>query len=396
MKLLPHILQCHPIMKTDFIKAEDTYLFDRDGRRFVDFESGIWVTGLGHNHPRIKRCTKDQLDKVVNLAPQHTPSIAEEAALQLLSHTPFEDGKVVFLSSGSEAVELSIRFALLNTQKSQLLAFNKSYLGAFGLAGKNPEGNCWTQVDIDACLKCPEDECALSCSHLVHIEPDKIAAFVLDPILASGGIIVPPQKVVDLLGKKIRSCGGLMVVDEVTTGLGRTGTWLGIEHFNVPPDIIAFGKTLGNGYPISAVAMRRSIGSELEEKGFHYIQSHQNDPLGCVIAREVLSVLDEDELISRSRSAGEFLRKCLQQIKSDLPIVSDVRGKGLMMGMELDKDSVSEPEVFEVIDRKMCDRGYIIGVKPEKYLLRFMPPFTISENQISGMCENLSEVLSEI
>lgn len=315
MSLLPHILGCHPIAKTDIVRGEGVNLYDRHGKKFVDFEAGIWCAALGYDNPQINSCIHDMLKRVIHLGPQFTSSLAEEAAVELLSHTPFKDGKVVFLSSGSEAVELSIILSLLLTEKTNLLTFDRSYLGAYGIAGYGGEERLWIKIDIDACLKCTDDECVLSCPCLSQVNFDNTAAFVLEPVLASGGIIIPPPKVVQLLSKEVTRAGGVIVANEVTTGLGRTGKWLGIEHFDVTPDICAFGKTLGNGYPVSAVAMRKSAGEKLEEIGFKYVQSHQNDPLGCAIAKEVVTILNDYDLIGVSRQKGEFLRRSLQEIK---------------------------------------------------------------------------------
>lgn len=390
---LSPILHCHPVTKTDIVRADGTYLYDRDGRRYVDFESGIWCTSLGHNHPRIQDSLVRQAGAVIHLGPRFISLLAEEAAHSLLRHVPFNSGKVVFLSSGSEAVEMSIRLAREITGRSDLLAFSHSYLGAYGDAGRAFQGNGWAQIDIGACQKCAR-ECTTLCTGLAHLEPEKIAAFVLEPVLASGGIIIPPHRAVRLLGKEIKAAGGLIVVDEVTTGFGRTGAWFGVEHFDIEPDIIAVGKALGNGYPVSAVAMRRDIGNRLERRNFYYVQSHQNDPLGCAIAGEVIAVLEEEDLISRSRDAGAILLEKLSRLKAEHPIVSGVRGLGLMMGLEFGPFTPGG-DFIEKIFEKMFDRGYVLGVNPNRFMLRFLPPLTIGESDIVAMCDTLGEVLTE-
>ncbi len=197
-----------------------------------------------------------------------------------------------------------------------------------------------------------------------------------------------------MLGKEIKAAGGLIVVDEVTTGFGRTGAWFGVEHFDIEPDIIAVGKALGNGYPVSAVAMRRDIGNRLERRNFYYVQSHQNDPLGCAIAGEVIAVLEEEDLISRSRDAGAILLEKLSQLKVEHPIVSGVRGLGLMMGLEFEPFTPGG-DFIEKIFEKMLDRGYVLGVNPNRFMLRFLPPLTIGESDIVAMCDTLGEVLTE-
>ncbi|UCD94183.1 MAG: aspartate aminotransferase family protein [Candidatus Zixiibacteriota bacterium] len=394
--LLPHVFGCHSIVKTDIVRADGIYLYDKDGKRYVDFEAGIWCAALGHNHPRIKHRITEQISQVVHLAPQLTSNLAEEATTALLEHTSFPDGKAVFLSSGSEAVELGIKIALLYTQKKKLLTFSRSYLGAYGFAGKGLSPDCWAQVDIGACVKCPKEKCGVSCPHLAAFRLDETAAFVTEPVLASGGMIAPPAKVVSFLANEVRRSGGLVVVDEVTTGLGRTGKWLGIEHFEIESDISAFGKALGNGYPVSAVAMKREIAERVEGEGFYYVQSHQNDPLGCAIAKEVIAVLHESNLISRTKESGKYLGDCLRKLAEDHTVVSDVRGLGLVYGMELKADYFDDARSFEKIFDMMLERGIVIGVRPKQHLLRFLPPLVIGEEDILSMCECLGDVLTEI
>jgi len=182
-----------------------------------------------------------------------------------------------------------------------------------------------------------------------------------------------------------------VVVNEVTTGLGRTGKWYGLDHYGIEPDIIAFGKGLGNGYPVSAVAMKKEIAQKLEKRQFRYVQSHQNDPLGCAIAVEVVKIITEDDLVNRSSRLGEGLIGHLRKLKSKFQFVKDVRGIGLMASMEFaeSRDSV----YVETISNKMLKRGFIIGFNPGVNLIRFFPPLTIEETEISRMAENLDAVL---
>jgi acetylornithine aminotransferase len=194
----------------------------------------------------------------------------------------------------------------------------------------------------------------------------------------------------------MRDHGGLIVDDEVTTGLGRTGKWLGIEHNDVQPDIVVFGKALGNGYPVSAVVMRREIAARAEGTGLRYVQSHQNDPLGCAVAREVLTVLESDRLIERSARVGAYMRECLTQLSALCPGVTDVRGTGLMLAVDLRSDDGRGPSRIERVVGQMLSRGFVIGAKPEFSLLRFMPAFTMPTEEIDRMCANLEIVLTEI
>ncbi len=321
---MKHILKCHEIIKDDMVRGENCYLYDKDDKRYVDFESGIWCTVIGHAHPRINQKMTEQISRVTHLSPRYTNYLAQEAAADLLDTISLKDGKCVFLSSGSEAVELGIIMARLITGKKSMLAFAESYLGAYGFAGRKNADRM--TIDFNGCLTCEQAECFPDCENLKKINFDKVAAFIFEPGSSSGKVKFPPRKLIRLLDKKIRNSGGLIVIDEVTTGLGRTGEWYGFNHYQLKPDIIAFGKGLGNGYPVSAVAVTNEIGRELENREFRYVQSHQNDPLGCTIACEVIKVIREDDLVNRSRRLGTKLIVNLTELEDRFSSVRQVRG----------------------------------------------------------------------
>jgi len=393
MNTLPHILLTHPLAAADIVRAEGVWLYDKAGKRYIDFESGIWCTSLGHNHPRINACIEKHLKEVVHLGTRFLSPTADMAARELLDITPLKNGRAIFLSSGSEAVELGIRLARICSGKFQLATFTRSYLGAYGAAKMDNNRDNWIRIDIDECLRCTKESCTDSCVQLKNIDFKEMAAFVMEPVQASGGIIIPPKKVVQYLADQIKNGGGYIVDDEVTAGLGRTGRWLGIEHFDIKPDIIVFGKTLGNGYPVSAVAMSSEIAQKIESSNFYYYQSHQNDPLGCAVAREVIRTLHDENLISRSEIIGDYMRRQLRSIENKHKIIKDVRGIGLMAGIEINPDYCKGNLTIDTIAEKMLDRGFITGTKPQINILRFFPPYVIKETDIDDMIENLTGVL---
>ncbi|MDD3732275.1 MAG: aspartate aminotransferase family protein [candidate division Zixibacteria bacterium] len=391
-----HVFLSHPVYKTDFTSAADVYLYDSTGRKYMDFESGIWCASLGHNHPAIAASIHKQLDKVIHLGATVTSPLTEETAITLLRHTPYEHGRAVFLSSGSEAVELSLKLARLFTGRNQLVTFTRSYLGAYGFSGQLDKTNYWQLVDIDNCLRCSEEKCTWSCRALKHINPDMTAAFIIEPVLASGGILFPPVKCVKFLAGEINTAGGLFITNEVTTGLGRTGRWLGIEHHEVTPDLIVFGKTLGNGYPVSAVAMSRHVADMLLTKDFYYVQSHQNDPLGCAAAKAVLETLEAEKLIDRSQKLGDFFKKQLGELQSKHNLIRDIRGVGLMYGLELNSKLTGGEKGVVTIVKNMLAHGFYIGFKPKLNLLRFFPPYTIREEHILELCRILDKIFLKL
>jgi len=389
---MEHILRCHDLVKNDIVRGDNCYLYDKDNKRYVDFEAGIWCTVVGHNNPRINEKIAEQINKVTHLGPRYTSYLTEEAAKNLLDTLSERDGKCLFLSSGSEAVEFGVNIAKLVTNKNLTLTLSDSYLGAYGYAGMKTDDN-WAKIDFNDCLKCEEIECLRDCENLKEINMKEMGAFVFEPGCSKGMVKFPPQKLIEFIFREVKRFNGLMVVDEVTTGLGRTGKWYGFNHYGIKPDIIALGKALGNGYPVSAVVMRKEIAEELEEKKFYYVQSHQNDPLGCVIADEVIKILQEENLIDRSSKLGGRLINHLNELKNRFSLIKEVRGRGLMVSLEFSK-SKDEFDV-ELIAKEMLKRGFIIGYKPEANLIRFLPPLTIEENEIENMVENLGVVLEK-
>ena len=387
-----HILHCHEMVKPDIVRGESCYLYDKDGKRYVDFEAGTWCTVVGHNNPRINKKIIEQINKVMHLGYRFTNYVANEAAASLLETVDEKDGKCVFLCSGTEAVEFSITVAKLITGRNLLLALSESYLGAYGSAGMK-YGN-WIEVNLYKCLKCQETQCLRDCENLKNINMDDIAAFVFESGSRSGKVIFPPQKLIHLVVKEVKSSNGLIVANEVTTGFGRTGKWYGYNHYGIRPDIIAIGKGLGNGYPVSAVVMKNEIGKEVEKSTFRYVQSHQNDPLGCTIANEVIKIMKEDDLVNRSHELGSKFIGYLEEIKHRFPFVKEVRGKGLMIAVEFSKSN--DNFNVELIFNEMLKRGFIIGFKPDATLIRFLPPLIIEEKEIETVLENLNVLFERV
>lgn len=378
-----HVLRCHPIVKTDFVRGADCWLYDAAGRRYLDCEAGIWAAGLGHNHCRINSAARRQLDMLVHLGTKNPSPIAEEAAVALLEVLQMQIGKCVFLSSGSEAVELAVTVARRTTQRELVVTFADSYLAAFGSSGTKRNG--WLNIDWMSCRRCAEGDC----SHLDAIDFDRIAAFVFEPGSSSGAVRFAPAALVHRIFMNVRWSGGLLVANEVTTGLGRTGEWFGFEHYALQPDIVVLGKALGNGFPVSAVAMNGTIATHLEQGGFRYAQSHQNDPFGCAVAREVVATIRSEGIVAKARVAGERCLEALRDIAARSAIITDVRGRGLMIAIEV------APEVpVESLASELLDHGLLVGTQMAANVLRLQPPLTIRRDQIDAMISALDHVLA--
>lgn len=381
-----HILKCHEIVKTDFVRGENCYLYDGRGKRHVDFESGIWSAVLGHNHPRIKQAMRAQIEKVIHLGTRYPSMIAEEAAIDVLAIAEMGEGKCVFLSSGSEAVEFAVQTARRVTNKPLLLTFANSYLAAYGSAGRKSAEE-WLLLDWSACASQDLSAC------LKEIPFDKIGAFVFEPGGSGSGFVkFPPKQFVQDIAQRIKQEAGLIVANEVTTGMGRTGKWFGFQHYDVQPDLVALGKGLGNGYPVSAVAMKRVIAEALEGGGFHYAQSHQNDPLGCAVAKEVIATLREENWIATGNTLGAFFLEGLQRLEAKCEVVKEARGRGMLLGLELHPHARLS---VQAIYQRLLAQGYVVGYYSAGNVLRFDPALSIGKEEVGCLLASLEKILED-
>ena len=383
---MDHILRCHEIVKTDFIWGKNCYLYDAGENQYIDFESGIWSTALGHNHPRINQVIKDQTEKVIHLGTRYPSMIADEAAIDVLDIVGIGKGKCTFLSSGSEAVEFAVNAVRRITSRQQLITFTNSYLAAYGSAGRKSsdewvllDWNEFDPEDIDAFLK--------------DVSFDTIGGFIFEPGGSSSGFVkFPPKRLVQEIAQRVKRAGGLLAVNEITTGMGRTGKWFGFQHYDLHPDIVALGKGLGNGYPISAVAMTLSCADKLEEIGRHYAQSHQNDPLGCSVAREVIAIMREENLVERGNKIGSYFLEGLRNLQEKHAVIKDARGRGMLLALEFHPHKIiSATRTF----RLLLARGFLVGYYPEGNILRFDPSLTIEKDDVSRLLDNLASILME-
>ncbi len=375
-----HILKCHEIVKTDFVRGDNCYLFDSQGKRYVDFESGIWCAVLGHGHPDINRVMQAQIVQVIHLGTRYPSDLAEAAAIDLLDIAGIDTGKCVFLSSGSEAVEFGVQTARRLTEKPLLLTFSNSYLAAYGSAGRKSNAEWWLL-----------DWSAAQTDHLNDIPFEDIGAFIFEPG-GSGSAFVrfPPGQLVRDIAERVKAAGGLVMANEITTGLGRTGKWFGFQHYDLQPDLVSMGKGLGNGYPVSAVAMKREVAEKLEASGLRYAQSHQNDPLGCVVAKEVIAALRAGNWIERGRAVGQSFLEGLKGLQEKHAVVKDARGRGMLLALEFHPhEFVSAAWAYQAL----LEKGFLVGYYPAGNLLRFSPSLTIDENDITNLLESLDSIL---
>lgn len=391
---MEHIIWCigHELVLKDIVKGENCYLYDSKGKKYLDLESGVWCTSIGHGNPRIKKVIKSQIDGISHTGYCYANPIIEESARVILDTLSFPNGKCVFLCSGSEAVEFGVRVAQSISERPLLLTMSDSYFGAYGSASKRSE-NEWYSFDWLKCKGCPNfQDCDLKCKRLSEIPFDKIGGFLFEPGSSSGLVRFPPEKLIQNIVKRIKKNKGLLIINEVTTGIGRTGEWYGFMHYNLKPDIVALGKGLGNGYPVSVTAITEEVFKMLKDKQFKYSQSHQNDPLGASVAREVIQVIREEKLIERSKRIGNYFIDKLKNIANGHSEIKEIRGRGLMIAVEFKNNNNS---LAALIQRKLLDEGFIVASRPGANAIRIDPPLTIDENDIENFINCFDRVLSD-
>ena len=393
---MDHVLWCnkHPLLLPDIVKGEGCYLYDLQGQKYLDLESGIWCLPLGHCHPQINAAIGAQAGILAHSGYCYANEVMEQASSAVLDLLSMPDGKCVFLSSGSEAVEFGVQALRKITARPLILTLSDSFLGSYGSAGSKREQE-WRLFDWQRCTVCNSSQtCDPQCRYLSEIPFERIGGFVFEPGSSSGLVRFPPKSFIRNIVKFIRQHQGFIQINEITTGFGRTGRWFGYQHYDISPDIVSMGKGLGNGYPVSAIAMTPEIIAHLNARSFYYYQSHQNDPLGCAVAKAVIKILRDENIIGKSKTAGDYFFDALQQLKRKYSIVDEIRGRGLMFAIEF-KDTL-EDDVLSDLYVECIRRGFILAKRPGLNVFRIDPPLIIRKEDIDRFLETFDRLLADI
>jgi len=393
---MDHVLWCnkHPLVLPDIVKGEGCYLYDLHGKKYLDLESGIWCLALGHCHPQINDAIRTQADILTHSGYCYANPIMEQASQAILDILDLPDGKCVFLSSGSEAVEFGVQALQKITDKPLILTLSDSFLGSYGSAGKKRKDE-WYLFDWQECMTCnSSEECYPECHYFEQIPFSRIGGFVFEPGSSSGLVRFPPKSFIQNIVKFIRQHEGFIQINEITTGLGRTGKWFGFQHYDIEPDIVSMGKGLGNGYPVSAIAMTPEIIEHLSNKSFYYYQSHQNDPLGCAVARAVINILQGEKIIEKSKPVAEYLFDGLKQLKQKYSIIQEIRGRGLMFAIEF--ENTLADELLSDLYVQCIKRGFILAKRPGLNVFRLDPPLIIQKEDIDHFLAAFDQLLADL
>jgi acetylornithine aminotransferase len=268
--------------------------------------------------------------------------------------------------------------------KPYFLYINNFFISSYGISSTRSKEE-WIPLDLSEYNGNPDE-------FLQNVHFDKIGAFVFEPGNASGTVNLLPKELIIAIEQKIKEFDGMIVVDEVTTGIGRTGKWFGFEHYHMRPDIVSFGKGIGNGYPVSVIALTKSVADTAEKSGFRYAQSHQDNPLGCAVVNEVIDVIKSGNYIERSAQIGLVLESELKSLIEKHTCIKEIRGIGLMYVIDFWHN---ENLPLEKVHRELFDMGYIVGltVTPVANLLRLYPPLTIEETHIRDISRAIDTAL---
>jgi len=409
-----NLLMVQPFMDAVIARGEGCFLIDADGRRILDMAAGQFCSILGYGHQGFSDRIRRQLDALVHLGDQYISPEVLKAASRLAEITPGDLNKVVFLSTGSEANECAMRIAKTVTGRSGMLGLTRGYYG-ISLATRNlssisdhpdkfdfqPAPSNQHKLLTPACHHCPVGlefpACNTACLDAslemcgAHLE--NTAAVIIEPILSAGGMILPPLDYVRRLHEIVQKAGALFIVDEAQTGFGRCGEWFDIQNYGVQPDILVVSKTAGNGYPAAGVVVSDRVADSLEQQCFTHLSSHQNDPLAAAIVHAVIDIVEEEDLIQRSRKVGQYFINSLQQLQSRHPLIAQVRGRGLMIGMELSESGESDNLAFHLA--LLCERqGLHITFTYYEPVIRFIPPLIITESEVDQAIAVLDEALT--
>jgi 2,2-dialkylglycine decarboxylase (pyruvate) len=402
-------------------RANGAWVVTADGRRVLDFTSGQICSTLGHNHPRIVAAIRGALDEVVHLNSWMLSEPVLALAERLASLSPPGLDKVILLNTGSEANEVALKLAKMRTGRFEVVGLARSFHGllagiasvnfSMAHAGYGPLLPGAFALPAPYAYRCPIRHCDGICDctcleagfELVDQQSvGSLCAVIAEPVLSAGGIIVPPDGYFHRLRELCDARGMLLVLDEAQTGFGRLGTMFGFEHDGIVPDLVAVSKTLGGGVPLAATITNSLIEEDCVRKGFLHVTSHVSDPLPAAAGLAVLEAIEEERLVERAREQGEYLLGRLRELQAAHEQIGDVRGRGLLVGLELVEDRESRrpaDTLGTAVTAECLRRGLsmnIVRAGSGANCFRMAPPLTISGDEIDLAVEIIDSSLKAV
>ncbi|MBN1210119.1 MAG: 4-aminobutyrate--2-oxoglutarate transaminase [Myxococcaceae bacterium] len=393
-------------------RAENSELWDVEGRRYIDFAGGIAVLNTGHRHPKVIAAVKAQLDAFTHSAYQVVAYEGYVALAERLNRLApgASPKKTSFFSTGAEAVENAVKISRAATGRSGVIAFSGAFHGrtllGMALTGKvvpykasfGPFPQDIYHVPFPSALHGVSVEDSLRALQLIFkadIEPSRVAAILLEPVQGEGGFYVAPPELMRALRRVCDEHGILLIADEIQTGFARTGKWFAMEHYDVAPDLMTTAKSLAGGFPLSAVTGRAEVMDAPGPGGLG--GTYAGSPMSIAAAHAVLDVIEEEGLVKRANHLGEVLRGRLDALKSRQPRIAEVRGLGAMLAVELCQPGghTPDPDFTRAAQARALQRGLLLlscGIYGN--VLRFLFPLTIPEPVFNEGLSLLEEALS--
>ena len=399
-------------------RADGAWVETTDGRRVLDFTSGQICSTIGHNHPRIVEAIRAATEYVIHLNSWMLSEPVLALAERLVGLVPDPLDKVVLLNTGSEANELALKMAKMHTGRFEVVGLTRSFHGllsgiasvnfSMAHAGFGPLLPGSFALPAPYAYRCPIRHCDGTCdctcletgfALLDQQSVGSLCAVVIEPILSAGGVIVPPDGYLARLSELCRERGMLLVVDEAQTGFGRLGTMFGFERDPVVPDFVAVSKTLGGGVPLAATITSSAVEQDCFEKGFLHVTSHVSDPLPAAAGLAVLDVIEAEGLVHRARVRGDYLLDRLRELQAGHEQIGEVRGRGLLAGLELveDRETRAPADALgRAVTAECLERGLsmnIVRAGTNANCFRMAPPLTITTDEIDLAVEILDASL---
>lgn len=411
-----------PYSPVKIVKASGTKLFDAEGNQILDFTSGQMSSLLGHSHPEIVEVVQKQVAELDHLLSNMITEPVVALAERLAHVLPRPLEKSFFLNTGSESTEAAIKMAKLYTKKFEIVAFSASYHGLTQGAGSATysTGRKYAGPAMPGQLAFPapyayrslfrkpdgsydwETEVAFGWSMIDRQSVGSLAAFIMEPILSTGGILTFPPGYLPRMAAECRKRGMLMIMDEAQTGVGRTGQMFACEHDGVVPDILALSKTLGCGLPLASVSTTAEIERGCTEAGFLWLTTHLNDPLTAAVGNKVLEIVVRDNICQKAAERGQQLHEGLLILQEKYWCIGDVRGRGLMQGIEIIADpKTKEPgvELGQAISDCAMAKGLscnVVNLPGMGGVFRLAPPVTVSAEEIELGLRILDESIDHV
>jgi taurine--2-oxoglutarate transaminase len=400
-------------------KAEGVFFWDTDGKRYLDFSSQLMNTNIGHQHPKVVKAIQDQAERICFVHPGNATEPRGLLGKKLAEVTPGNLKKTFFTLGGAEANENAIKIARFYTGRHKILARYRSYHGAthgsIALTGDyrrlavEPAMPGGVHFLDPFCYRCPFGQnkhfCKRECiSHLEEViqyeGPDKIAAIIMEGVVGSNGLIIPPDDYWPRVREICNIYGILLISDEVMSGWGRTGKWFAVDNWAVTPDMITTAKGITSGYiPLGAVIVSEPIAQYFDDKYLYAGLTYNGHALACAVALATIAVYEEDHLIENSQIVGRHLGQALENIKIRHPSVGDVRYIGLFSAIELvsnrDRKEIFKPPVMAELSKVLRQKGLFTFIMANNMgsLVFVVPPLCITEKQVDEGLAIVEEAL---